>query len=119
MNFNRLYPIDFVFAAAGTVSAIVRVGPDVSIVGFRTDADWVTGDLTFETSMEDENTASPTNFLSCVDGLSAPLKFTAIVASKAYCISQDIPLIPGVFYRLTSSATQTAGTTLKAILRKT
>lgn len=116
---NQVFTGTVTIAASGTVSTVLRMGSEFSIIGVRTDANWTTSNITIESSMEDPQTASPSAFLSCVDGSNVALKLTAIAASKQVCLSQDWPVIPGNFMRFTAATTQTSATTLTVTYRMT
>ena len=117
---NPLFTKSFTIAEGGQVSDIVYVGEEFSIVGVKTDLNWTEADISFEASNKNSQTlvqgGSIDDLMQCVDGGGVALLLKGIGTGVMVCTGQDLPLMPGSWFRITSSVTQDDGPTVVTVI---
>ncbi len=81
------------------------------LVGIRTPSDWVTSNITFQSSAAVGGT-----YVDVVDNVPAAVTLTAIPASRHAVVPVSLAPRLGSFIKILSTTTQTAGKTVGLIL---
>jgi hypothetical protein len=118
---HRVSYMQIPIPAGATASAITRISAEMKVLGFYTDAAWVTGAVSFKGSPAEivdptgNVAAAPATVLPMYDDGANLIQATGVVASRYISITQ-LPVMAANWWQFVSSVAQTAGSTLTVAL---